>query len=92
MGLHSPCVAAHGIAQLVNRPMANHPSETPKKEPLMVEVRHGCMIPADAVARYKDSELFLWCLERGLRVVHPPTLTIGLYNEPVGACLPSVFY
>jgi len=28
-----------------------------------------------------------------LRVVHPMTLmTIGLYNEPVGAYLPSVLY
>jgi hypothetical protein len=37
--------------------------------------------------------LFRWCLTNGLRVVEPMTLmTIGLYNEPVGAYLPSVSY
>ena len=41
----------------------------------------------------RNSELFRWCLESGLRVIHPMTLmTIGLYNEPVGAYLPSVLY
>jgi predicted N-acetyltransferase YhbS len=41
----------------------------------------------------RNSELFRWCLKGGLRVVHPMTLmTIGLYNEPVGAYLPSVLY
>jgi hypothetical protein len=41
----------------------------------------------------RNSELFRWCLERGLRVVQPMTLmTMGLYNEPVGAYLPSVLY
>ena len=41
----------------------------------------------------RNSGLFRWCLESGLRVVHPMTLmTIGLYSEPVGAYLPSVLY
>lgn len=41
----------------------------------------------------RNSELFRWCLERGLRVVQPMTLmTMGLYNEPAGAYLPSVLY
>jgi hypothetical protein len=41
----------------------------------------------------RNSELFRWCLQKGLRVVQPMTLmTIGLYNEPVGAYLPSVLY
>jgi GNAT superfamily N-acetyltransferase len=41
----------------------------------------------------RNSELFRWCLRKGLRVVQPMTLmTIGLYNEPVGAYLPSVLY
>lgn len=41
----------------------------------------------------RNAALFRWCLENGLRVVHPATLmTIGLYNEPVGAYLPSVLY
>jgi GNAT superfamily N-acetyltransferase len=41
----------------------------------------------------RNSELFRWCLESGLRVILPMTLmTIGLYNEPTGAYLPSVLY
>jgi GNAT superfamily N-acetyltransferase len=41
----------------------------------------------------RNSELLHWCLARGLRVVQPMTLmTMGLYNEPVGAYLPSVLY
>jgi predicted N-acetyltransferase YhbS len=41
----------------------------------------------------RNSELFRWCLEKGLRVVMPMTLmSTGLYNEPNGAFLPSVIY
>ena len=41
----------------------------------------------------RNGELLRWCLETGLRVVQPMTLmTIGLYNEPAGAFLPSVLY
>jgi predicted N-acetyltransferase YhbS len=41
----------------------------------------------------RNSELFRWCLEHGLRVVQPMTLmSTGLYNEPVGAFLASVLY
>jgi len=41
----------------------------------------------------RNSELFRWCLQNGLRVVEPMTLmTIGLYNEPKGAYLPSISY
>jgi hypothetical protein len=41
----------------------------------------------------RNAELFRWCLEHGLRVVQPMTLmSIGLYNEPAGAFLPSVLY
>lgn len=41
----------------------------------------------------RNSELFRWCLENGLRVVQPMTLmSKGLYNEPRGAFLPSVVY
>lgn len=41
----------------------------------------------------RKADLFRWCLEAGLRVVHPMTLmSIGLYNEPAGAYLPSVLY
>ena len=41
----------------------------------------------------RNAELFRWCLNHGLRVVQPMTLmSIGLYNEPRGASLPSISY
>ena len=41
----------------------------------------------------RNAPLFRWCLEQGLRVVQPMTLmTVGLYNEPQGAWLPSVLF
>jgi predicted N-acetyltransferase YhbS len=41
----------------------------------------------------RNSEVFRWCLEQGLRVVQPMTLmSKGLYNEPRGAFLPSIIY
>jgi hypothetical protein len=37
--------------------------------------------------------LYRWCLAHGLRVVQVMTLmTLGLYNEPAGAYLPSILY
>jgi predicted N-acetyltransferase YhbS len=47
----------------------------------------GILVPT------RNAELFRWCLESGLRVVQPLTLmTMGLYNEPAGAYLPSILY
>jgi predicted N-acetyltransferase YhbS len=41
----------------------------------------------------RNAELLRWCLECGLRIVQPMTLmSIGLYNEPVGAFLPSILF
>jgi predicted N-acetyltransferase YhbS len=41
----------------------------------------------------RNGELFRWCLANGLRVVQPMTLmSLGLYNEPAGAFLPSILY
>jgi hypothetical protein len=41
----------------------------------------------------RNGELFRWCLQNGLRLDQQMTLmTIGLYNEPAGAYLPSVLY
>jgi predicted N-acetyltransferase YhbS len=41
----------------------------------------------------RNGELFRWCLAHGLRVVQPLTLmSLGLYNEPRGAFLPSIIY
>ena len=47
----------------------------------------GILIPT------RNSALFRWCLANGLRVVQPMTLmTMGLYNEPAGAWLPSILF
>jgi GNAT superfamily N-acetyltransferase len=41
----------------------------------------------------RNGELLRWCLERGLRIVQPMTLmSVGLYNEPAGAFIPSILY
>jgi predicted N-acetyltransferase YhbS len=41
----------------------------------------------------RNIELFRWCLEHGLRVVQPMTLmSMGPYQDPRGAFLPSVLY
>jgi predicted N-acetyltransferase YhbS len=41
----------------------------------------------------RNGDLMRWCLNSGLRIVQPMTLmTVGLYNEPAGAWLPSVVY
>ena len=41
----------------------------------------------------RNGELFRWCLERGLKVAQPMTLmSLGLYNEPKGAWLPSILF
>ena len=41
----------------------------------------------------RNGELLRWCLGEKLRITQTMTLmTIGLYNEPSGAWLPSVIY
>jgi predicted N-acetyltransferase YhbS len=41
----------------------------------------------------RNSELFRWCLESGLRVTQPMTLmSKGLYHPPAGPFLPSITY
>ncbi len=47
----------------------------------------GILVPS------RNSALFQWCLANGLRVVQPMTLmSVGLYNEPAGAWLPSILF
>ena len=47
----------------------------------------GILVPT------RNTELFRWCLNHDLRIVEPMTLmTLGLYNEPLGAYLPSILY
>lgn len=41
----------------------------------------------------RNTDLLRWCLEHGLRIVQPVTLmSMGLYNKPAGAFLPSIIY
>jgi N-acetylglutamate synthase-like GNAT family acetyltransferase len=41
----------------------------------------------------RNGELFRWCLQHRLRIVQPATLmSLGLYNKPTGAFLPSILY
>jgi predicted N-acetyltransferase YhbS len=47
----------------------------------------GILIPS------RNTQLFRWCLNNGLRLVQQLTLmTIGLYNEPAGSYIPSILY
>ncbi|MGO9449857.1 MAG: GNAT family N-acetyltransferase [Candidatus Binataceae bacterium] len=50
-------------------------------------VHPGFLVPS------RNGELMRWCLAKGLRITQTLTLmTIGLYNEPGGAYLPSIVY
>ena len=41
----------------------------------------------------RNAELLRWCLNQGLRITQPMTLmSLGLYNEPRGAYLPSIAF
>jgi GNAT superfamily N-acetyltransferase len=47
----------------------------------------GILVPS------RNATLLIWCLDNGLRLVQQSTLmTVGLYNEPQGAWLPSIVY
>jgi predicted N-acetyltransferase YhbS len=47
----------------------------------------GILVPS------RNASLLRWCLANGLKITQPLTLmTIGLYNEPVGAWLPSILF
>jgi hypothetical protein len=47
----------------------------------------GILVPS------RNSELLRWCMQCGLHIVQQSTLmTIGLYNEPAGAYLPSILF
>ena len=53
----------------------------------------GAIGPPGVLIPTRNAELFTWCLDQGLRVTQPLTLmTLGLYNEPMGAWLPSILY
>jgi GNAT superfamily N-acetyltransferase len=56
-------------------------------------VASGEVAPPGVLIPTRSADLFAWCLDQGLRVTQPMTLmTLGLYNEPMGAWLPSILY
>ena len=47
----------------------------------------GLLVPS------RNNALLRWCLANGLSIVQPMTLmSMGLYNEPAGAWLPSILF
>ena len=41
----------------------------------------------------RNGEVLRWCLKKGLHVVQPITLmSVGLYNGPRGAFMPSILF
>ena len=47
----------------------------------------GVLVPS------RNHDLLRWCLANGLKITQPLTLmSIGLYNEPAGAWLPSILF
>ena len=47
----------------------------------------GILIPT------RNAELFRWCLDNKLRLVHQLSLmTVGMYNEPAGSYMPSILF
>jgi GNAT superfamily N-acetyltransferase len=47
----------------------------------------GILVPS------RNTELLGWCLTHGLRIVQQSTLmTLGVYNEPAGAYVPSILF
>src|SRR5205814_5017580 len=47
----------------------------------------GILVPS------RNAALLRWCLANGLHVVQPMTLmSMGLYNEPAGAWIPSILF
>ncbi|MDB6159206.1 MAG: hypothetical protein JWO04_2912 [Gammaproteobacteria bacterium] len=56
-------------------------------EETLVDILLGFLVPT------RNGELMRWCLGKGLRITQTMTLMArGLYNQPVGAWLPSVRY
>ena len=57
------------------------------ESPSTVESAVGTLLPA------RNGALLRWCLQNGLRINQQMTLmTIGMYNEPKGAYLPSILF
>ena len=50
-------------------------------------------LPVSFLMPTRQTDLFLWCLKKGLKAIKPMTLmTIGEYRVPNGPYMPSVFY
>ncbi|HEX4080612.1 MAG TPA: GNAT family N-acetyltransferase [Rhizomicrobium sp.] len=95
---------AHGAARLVERAgrISGYATQIAFFGHAVAETNDGLkalIAGADAfpgpgfIVPSRNGELMRWCLEKGLRVTQPLTLmTMGLYNEPAGAWLPSILY
>jgi GNAT superfamily N-acetyltransferase len=50
-------------------------------------------VPASFLLPTREAGLFRWCLSQGMRPIKPMTyMTLGEYQEPDGAWIPSVLY
>ena len=82
------------IATLTFFPAAHAVAET---EAELAALIAGGLVEGDAPGSFllptRQAELFRWCLAEGLRVVKPMTyMTVGRYEVPAGAWIPSVLY
>ena len=60
---------------------------------LLVGAGNQCDGPFTLLLPTRQSDLFRWCLQKGLRVIKPLTLmSMGEYHQPRGCYLPSVGY
>jgi predicted N-acetyltransferase YhbS len=60
---------------------------------LLTGAAHLAKQPLSFLLPTRQSDLFRWCLKKGMKVVKPMTLmSMGAYQEPRGSFLPSVLY
>ena len=60
---------------------------------LILGALRGAQMPASFLLPTRQSALFRWCLQEGLRPIKPMTyMSIGEYHTPNGCWIPSVLY
>jgi GNAT superfamily N-acetyltransferase len=74
--------AAHGVAETEDDMCA-----------LIAGALEASDEPASFLVPTRQSDLFRWCLNQGMRPIKPMTyMTVGEYREPDGGWIPSVLY
>ena len=59
----------------------------------VMETHAPYLPPPGFLVPTRNARVLRWCLRQGLRIVQPMTLmSVGLYNEPAGAFVPSILY